>query len=90
MKTMHSDVVDVRVLPGKRLWLRFQDGASGEVAVGELVTFDGVFLPLAEDEYFARVRIHEETRTVCWPNDADLDSDVLYSLVTGTSLPSFD
>ena len=84
---MHSDVVEVRALPGRKLWLRFQDGASGEVAVEELIALDGVFAPLAEDAFFAKVRIHDETHTVCWPNDADLDSDVLYSLATGRPLP---
>ena len=90
MKAMRSDVVEVRALPGQRLWLRFEDGSSGEVAVSKLVTFDGVFESLADQAFFAKVRVQEETRTVCWPNDADLDSDVLYSLATGAPLPEFD
>lgn len=86
--TMNTDVVEVRALPDRQLWLRFQDGASGEVDVRKLVTFDGVFAPLADEHFFRSVRVNEETRTVHWPNDADLDSDVLYALVTGRGLPA--
>jgi hypothetical protein len=85
--TMNSDVVEVRALPNRRIWVRFQDGVSGEIDVRKLVTFDGVFAPLADERFFRSVRVHDETRTVCWPNDADLDSDVLHALVTGRSLP---
>jgi hypothetical protein len=89
MTAMLKDVVEVRALSGRRLWLHFEDGATGVVDVAKLVPFDGVFAPLADEAFFARVRIHDETRSVCWPNEADLDTDVLYAAATGTPLPSF-
>jgi len=42
-----------------------------------------VFAPLRDPAYFARVRVNPELGTIYWPNDADWDPLVLYSLVTG-------
>jgi hypothetical protein len=80
---MLKDIVEVRPLGGYRLHLRFEDGAEGTVDVSQHVRFDGVFEPLREREYFERVRVDEESGTICWPNGADLDPDVLYSRVVG-------
>jgi hypothetical protein len=32
----------------RRLWLRFDDGAEGEVDIARLVSFSGVFEPLLD------------------------------------------
>jgi len=48
-----------------------------------LVDFTGVFAPLSDPGEFARVQLERELGTACWPNGADLDSDVLYEAVTG-------
>ncbi|MBI5432789.1 MAG: DUF2442 domain-containing protein [Planctomycetes bacterium] len=86
---MEHDVIDVRASAGTRIAVRFRDGASGEVDVARLVPFEGVFAPLCEPAFFARVAVHPETFTVMWPNGADIDSDVLYEVATGVtgSLP---
>ncbi len=80
---MLSDVVKVELRGGYRIWLQFQDGMVGEVDLGPLLTFQGVFAPLRDHAYFARVRVNPDLGTICWPNDADWDPLVLYSLVTG-------
>jgi hypothetical protein len=36
------------------------------------------------------VTLNRELGTIAWPNGADLDPDVLYAVVTGQPLPSFD
>lgn len=77
-------VRSVSVLEGHRLRLEFDDGRGGEVDVAARVAFDGVFEPLLDPEYFRRVRIDREAGTVCWPNGADLDPDVLYRVATDT------
>ena len=79
---MLSDVVKVEPRGGYRLWLQFQDGVEGEVDVEPLLGFRGVFAPLRDPSYFARVRVNPELGTICWPNGADWDPLVLYSLVT--------
>jgi len=86
---MIKEIVDVRVLDGYRLFLRFEDGMQGEVDVAKLVKFEGVFAPLKEWEFFAKARLDPELGTVVWPNGADLDPPVLYSQVSGKPLPEF-
>ena len=87
---MLKDIVEVRPLDGYRLWLRFEDGIEGVVDVAEMIHFQGVFAPMREREKFLEVRVDQEIGTVCWPNGADLDPDVLYSCVTGEKIPQFD
>ena len=87
---MLTDITDVRPLDDYRLDLRFEDGVRGSVDVAKLVRFEGVFAPLKSLDEFQRVRVNPELGTVYWPCGADLDPDVLYSLVTGKPIPSFE
>lgn len=84
---MLKDVVEVRPLEGYRLYLRFEDDVSGEVDVGALVPFTGVFADLRDPDVFSAVSVHSELGTVVWSNGADLDPDVLYAMVTGQPIP---
>lgn len=83
---MLVDIVEVKPLDGKKLFLKFEDGKEGSVDLNELTDFTGVFEPLKDDDYFRRVTVNPELGTICWPNDADLCADVLYSKVTGQSI----
>ena len=85
---MCNDVVFAEPLDDYRLRLRFEDGVEGVVDVANLCPFEGVFRPLKDREQFAQARVDPELGTVCWPSGADLDSDVLYSIVTGESIPT--
>ena len=80
---MLKDVIVVEPLDNHRLYLLFEDGVEGVVSLTELVDFTGVFTPLRQPDYFAQVRVDPELGTICWPNGADIDPDVLYSQVTG-------
>lgn len=66
----------VEHLGGYRLAVSFSDGAAREVDLsGEL---DGpVFEPLQDEAAFAEAYLDEETRTVAWPNGADLAPEFL-------------
>jgi hypothetical protein len=83
------DVVSVRPLGGMRLRLKFDDGASGEVDLARWLPCKGVFRPLFAPAYFRRVRVERDTGTIAWPNDADVDSVVLYHWTTGKPLPKW-
>jgi hypothetical protein len=83
---MLKDVVEVRALGGYRVHLRFEDGVQGELDLGRLIRFRGVFAALEDEHEFARVRVDPELGTIAWPNGADLDPDVLYAEVTGTPI----
>ncbi len=87
---MLEDIVEVQALDGYRLKLRFEDGAEGVVDVGQLVPFTGVFAALRDRQQFVAVQVNPELGTICWPSGADLDPDVLYSLVTGRALPAYE
>lgn len=86
---MLKDIVAVKPLNGYQLWLRFEDGVEGLVDISQLIEFSGIFTPLQDREYFAQVQIHPELGTIVWPNGADLDPDVLYSIVAESPIPDY-
>jgi len=72
-----NDVIEVRYVRDYVVWLRFQDGTSGEVDISP--SFKGpVFEPLRDIEYFKRVRVDPEIGTIVWPNGADVAPETLY------------
>jgi len=86
---MLKDIVEARILEGYRVHLRFEDGVEGDVDLGRLIRFEGVFAPLRDPKEFVRLTVNLEIGTICWPNGADLDPDVLYSEVSGQPIPTF-
>ncbi len=73
-------VTVVEVLGDHRLRLCFEDGAEGEVDLSGW-HWCGVFEPLADQDYFRRVRLDEELGTIVWPNGADLAPETLHEWV---------
>ncbi len=82
---MLNDVVAATALGDYRVHLVFEDGIEGDLDLAHWLNFKGVFEPLLDPDYFARVRVNPDIGTVTWPNGADLDPDVLYERVTGKS-----
>ena len=81
---MSARIVDVRWLGGFRLELTFADGLRGELDLAEVIKgTDGVFIPLQDAQFFKQVFVNQELGTIAWPNEVDLDPDVLYSRVSG-------
>ncbi len=74
---MFIHVKEARYLRGYVIWLRFNDGAEGEIDLeGEL---EGeVFGPLKDKEAFRRFRIDPDLETVVWENGADFAPEFLY------------
>ncbi len=87
---MLVDVISVNALKGHKLKIEFEDGTQGTVDVSKLVKFTGIFKALQDENYFKKAFINEELGVVSWPNGADLDTDVLYSLVRGEKLAKFE
>ena len=69
--------VTVDVVGDFRLRLTFDDGTVGEVDFADRV-WRGVFEPLGDPAYFARVRVDQETGTIAWPNGVDMAPEPLY------------
>ena len=69
-------VTAVRYLGGYRLSVTFTDGFECEVDLRQRL--DGeIFEPLRDESRFAEAFVDPETRTVSWPNGADLAPEFL-------------
>lgn len=87
---MLKDIIQVAVLSEYNLHLTFEDGLEGVVDVSKMIEFSGIFSPLQDIAYFNQVRVNPDIGTICWPNEADLDPDVLYAQVSGEPIPEFN
>lgn len=81
-------LVEAHPVSGFRLFLRFEDGAAGEIDLANRLSFDGVFAPLRDAAVFAGVRLDPDLGTVTWPSGADLCPDVLRQWLTNEALPA--
>jgi len=59
------------------IWLRFNDGAEGEVDLRDEL-WGEVFEPLKDLGQFKRFRVDPEMQTLAWDNGADLAPEFLY------------
>ena len=71
---------EVTALPGYRLFLRFNNGAAGEVDLSAELD-GGVFEALRDPAMFATVSQHPIMRTAAWANGADLAPEFLLELM---------
>ncbi len=72
------DITGVEVIGEYRLRLTFADGTVGDVDFGRR-TWSGVFQPLRDPEYFARVAVDPEAGTIAWPDGLDMAPEPLYA-----------
>ena len=79
---MLKDISSVQPLENYQLHLKFEDNQEGVVDISQLIEFTGIFAPLQDLTYFKQVKLNPEWGTIYWENGADLDPDVLYSIVT--------
>ena len=78
---MLHDVVEARTVGGCRVFIRFDDGLSGEVDLARIVTFDGVFATLRAENRFAGMCVNPDTGNICWPIGADIAPETRYDAV---------
>ena len=72
-------ITQVQVVGAFRVELTFTDGFVGVADVGTWIAGrGGVFAPLQDPTFFARVAVDAEAGTLVWPNGTDLDPDMLY------------
>lgn len=71
---------EVKPLPGYMLFLRFNNGAAGEVDL--TAELDGeIFEALRDPAVFATASQHPIMRTAAWANGADLAPEFLLELM---------
>lgn len=73
--------VNVRALPGYKLWLRYSDGVEGEADLSHLVG-KGVFSTWNDCTTFQKVYIGKHGE-IAWGEEIDLCPDSLYMKITG-------
>ena len=73
--------VSVRTLPGYRLWVKYSNGAEGEVDLSHLVG-RGVFSLWNDYSAFQKVYIGEHGE-IAWSEEIDLCPDSIYMKITG-------
>ena len=80
-------VTAVRHLKDYDLEVRFSDGTVANLDFRRrVVGRGGVFQPLQDVDYFARVAVDPEAGTLVWPNGVDFCPDVLYAEATGKAI----
>ena len=75
--------IAVSPMDGYRIWLRYSDGASGEVDLSDFAG-RGVFSAWNDRSVFESVRL-DECGAVVWSDDIDLCADALYARLAGQS-----
>lgn len=81
------DISAVEVVAEYRLRLTFEDGVVGEIDFAAR-DWRGVFEPLRDPAYFARVRVDPEAGTIAWPNGADMAPEPLYEAARNVVEPA--
>jgi hypothetical protein len=75
---------EVEPREGYRIWLRYSDGAAGELDLSHLAG-RGVFAAWDEPGYFERVHIALHG-AIAWNDDLELCPDALYLQLTGKAV----
>lgn len=70
-------VIRVAHLDGHVLRLEFDDGLVREIDFSNQLE-GRLFEPLVDVAYFARVTVDPVTHTIAWPNELDIDPEVLH------------
>ena len=78
---MFLHVKEAKHVRGYVIWLRFNDGAEGEVDLEDELEGE-VFGPLKDLSLFQKFRVDSEMETVVWENGADLAPEFLYENMT--------
>ena len=72
------EMVAVIPRPEHTVRIVFADGEVRDVDITPLLDTPA-FSPLRDQAIFSQVKVDEETGTITWPGDVDLDPDVIYA-----------
>ncbi len=72
------EMVAVITRPENTVRVVFADGEVRDVDVTPLLDTPA-FSPLQDPAVFEQVKVDEQTGTITWPGDVDLDPDVIYA-----------
>ncbi len=72
------EMVAVIARPAHTVRIVFADGEVRDVDITPMLD-SPAFSPLRDQTLFEQVKIDEQTGTIVWPGDVDLDPDVIYA-----------
>ncbi|MES1241376.1 MAG: DUF2442 domain-containing protein [Acidobacteriota bacterium] len=73
--------VDVKALPGYRIWVRFADGTEGQADLSHLAN-RGVFTLWQDDTAFQKVHVGPQGQ-IAWNEEVEICPDSIYLRLTG-------
>ena len=73
--------VDVKALPGFKIWIRFADGTEGKTDLSHLAG-RGVFALWNDDEAFQGVHVGPQGQ-IAWSEEVEICPDSIYLRLTG-------
>lgn len=74
------EVIEAKYLKDYCIWLKFNDGKSGEVNL-EADLWGPMFEPLKDKKKFKNFKLSKTFGTIIWENEADLSPEHLYDLL---------
>ncbi len=77
-RSIAPEMVAVIAQPEHTVRIAFVDGEVRDVDITPLLNTTA-FSPLRNPALFEQVKIDEQTGTISWPGDVDLDPDVIYA-----------
>jgi hypothetical protein len=72
-------LIEAKLREDYTVHVRFEDGLAADVDLSYLLDYGGVFEPLRDRRYFARLRADLDAGTIVWPNEADIAPETLYA-----------
>ena len=79
--------VAVRALPKHHIYIRFSDGAEGEVDLSDFAAKE-LLAPWSDPEFFQQVHVGQH-RQIKWNDDIELCPDTIYMRLTGKTLAEY-
>jgi hypothetical protein len=79
---MISNPIKVEALDNYKIRIEFEDGTNGEVNLSYLKG-KGIFEAWNDYSMFKNVYIDEETKSIAWSSDIEIDSNNLYLKLIG-------
>lgn len=75
---MLQRITRVEPRAGHHLWLQFDDGSDGTVDFTPIIEKGGVFAPMRDRAFFARVELQPNGRLISWPGELEFCADALW------------
>ncbi len=79
---MISKPVNVKALDNYKILIEFEDGTNGEINL-DFLKGKGIFEAWNDYATFKKVYIDDETKSIAWSSDIEIDSNNLYLKLIG-------